>query len=162
MKNETTTPAERKIVLASDHAGWELKQKLRRQLEEAGYEVYDVGCEGTAGCDYPDYAAAAARRTVAGEFRFGILICGTGLGMSLAAGKILGARAVCCTNELSAEMARRHNDANLLCLGARIIGEELAAAVMRRFLQTDFEGGRHARRLEKIRSLEEEWRSRTT
>jgi ribose 5-phosphate isomerase B len=153
----------KRLVLGSDHAGWALKQTLREWLErECGWETVDVGCAGEQSCDYPDYAAAAARRVASGEFPLGVLACGTGLGVSLAANKIGGVRAVPCAFEIAAELARRHNNANVLCLGSRLTGEELAKAIVRRFLATDFEGGRHERRVQKIAELEAEWRNRTT
>jgi len=143
-----------KIVMASDHAGWALKRHLRAVLEAQGSSVTDVGTQNERSCDYPDFAAAAGRRLAAGEFDRGVFCCGTGVGISLAANKIGGLRAVSTTSELVIELARKHNDVNVLCLGGRIVGQALAEALVQRFLETDFEGGRHAVRLEKIRRLE--------
>jgi ribose 5-phosphate isomerase B len=143
-----------KVVLGSDHAGLALKEHLKRFLVELGCRVEDVGTYTSERCDYPDYAAAAARRVAAGEFERGVLVCGTGVGVSLAANKVRGIRAAVCESEYVAEMARRHNDANLLCLGARVIGTGVAEALVRRFLETEFEGGRHAQRVDKIMALE--------
>jgi ribose 5-phosphate isomerase B len=143
-----------KVVVGSDHAGRELKEHVKRFLEARGCVVEDVGTHSAARCDYPDYAAAAARRVAAGRCARGVLVCGTGVGVSLAANKVRGIRAAPCSNEYVAEMARRHNDANVLCLGARVVGAGLAEALVRRFLETPFEGGRHARRVAKIKALE--------
>jgi len=143
-----------RIVMASDHAGLALKLHLRGVLEKQDHQVVDVGTHTEASCDYPDFAAEAGRRLAAGEFERGIFVCGTGVGISISANKIPGLRAVTATSELVVELSRKHNDANVLCLGGRILGETLAEALVRRFLETDFDGGRHALRLEKIRRLE--------
>lgn len=144
----------KRVVLGSDHAGWALKEKLRTWLEQAGWLVCDLGCAGPERCDYPDFAAVVAQKVASGSCRAGILICGTGTGMSIAANKHPGIRAAACTHEFLAVMARRHNNANILCLGARIVGDELALAIAQAFLRTEFEGGRHAGRVKKIRSAE--------
>jgi ribose 5-phosphate isomerase B len=143
-----------KIVMASDHAGLALKCHLREFLEKQGCSVVDVGTHTEASCDYPDFAAEAGRRLAAGEFERGVFVCGTGVGISMAANKIPGLRAVATTSELVAELSRKHNDANVLCLGGRIVGETLAEALVCRFLETGFEGGRHSLRVEKIMRLE--------
>jgi ribose 5-phosphate isomerase B len=143
-----------KVVVGSDHAGLELKERVKRFLKAQGCVVEDVGTHRAASCDYPDYAAAAARRVAAGACERGVLVCGTGAGVSLAANKVRGIRAVPCSSEYVAEMARRHNDANVLCLGGRVVGAGVAEALVRRFLETEFEGGRHARRVAKIEALE--------
>lgn len=143
-----------KIVMASDHAGLALKRHVRAFLEKQGCTVVDVGTHTEASCDYPDYAVEAGRRLAAGEFERGVFVCGTGVGISLAANKIPGLRAVATTSELVTELSRKHNDANVLCLGGRILGEALAEALVTRFLETGFEGGRHSVRLDKIRRLE--------
>ncbi len=143
-----------KVVMASDHAGWALKRQLLAFLEAQGCSVTDVGTHSEEPCDYPDFAVEAGRRLAAGEFERGVFCCGTGAGISLTANKIAGLRAVATTSEIVAELARRHNDANVLCLGGRIIGKTLAEVLVRRFLETDFEGGRHAVRLEKVKRLE--------
>ena len=144
----------RRIVVASDHAGFALKEHLRLFLLRAGCAVVDVGTHDAKSCDYPDYAAAAARCVKAGEAELGVLVCGTGMGMSVAANKVPGIRAALCGSEFMAELARRHNDANIICLGGWIQGPRLAEVIVRRFLETDFEGGRHRRRVAKIRALE--------
>lgn len=144
-----------KIVMASDHAGLRLKRHLKAFLEAKGCTVTDVGAHSEESCDYPDFAAEGARRLAAGEFERGIFVCGSGIGISIAANKIPGIRAATCTLEYLAEMTRRHNDANVLCLGERVVGEGLAEALVTRFLEADFEGGRHARRVGKISGLEQ-------
>lgn len=143
-----------KIVLASDHAGLALKRHLRVFLEKEGCVVADVGAHTAESCDYPDFAAAGARRLAAGEFELGVFVCGSGVGIAIAANKIPGIRAAACSLEYLAEMARRHNDANVLCLGERVVAPALAEQIARRFLESEFEGGRHARRVDKIRKLE--------
>jgi len=144
-----------RIVMGSDHAGLELKLKLKEFLQKQGCSVEDVGTHTQDSCDYPDYAVAAGKRLVAGEFDFGVLVCGSGLGISIAANKVPGVRAIPCTLEYLAEMGRRHNNANIVCLGARVVGIDLAEAIVKRFLENDFEGGRHQRRIDKIKALDE-------
>ena len=141
----------RTIIMGSDHAGYALKQELSGQLSEQGYRVVDVGCHGTDSVDYPDFARALANEVLAGETS-GILICGTGIGMSIAANKVAGIRAALCRDEFEAQMSRNHNNANVLCLGARVLDTEAAARVVDRFLNSAFEGGRHARRVDKLES----------
>ncbi|MCR4399853.1 MAG: ribose 5-phosphate isomerase B [Syntrophomonadaceae bacterium] len=143
-----------RIMIGSDHAGYELKEKLRNLLAESGHPVSDFGSESADPVDYPDIAARVARSVVGTQGAMGILVCGTGTGMAIAANKIPGVRAAVCSSVPVAHAARSHNDANVLALGARIISEELAAVIVRCFLETPFEGGRHARRVEKIRALE--------
>lgn len=145
---------EKRVVLASDHAGFLLKEELRRHLK--GYFVEDFGTFSARSVDYPDYALKAARAVAAGDFTFGILICGTGIGMSIVANKIKGIRAAQCHDCFTARAARQHNDANVLTLGARVIGSGLALLIVHNFLSTPFQKGRHQRRLEKIYHLEEE------
>lgn len=135
--------------MGSDHAGAELKNFLREELQRLGYEVVDHGCAGTESCDYALIAHPLCEAVLAQQ-GFGILICGTGLGMSMAANRHKGIRAALCGVEVMARLARAHNDANVLCLGARIIGRELAVAIVLAFLQGEFEGGRHARRIGQI------------
>ncbi len=144
-----------RIVIGSDHAGFFLKESLKRFLAERGFEVEDVGAFSSDPVDYPDICESAVRKYEEGGYDFGILICGTGVGMSVAANKFRGIRAALCADPLTARLSRQHNDANFLCLGARIIGEELAKEIARVFLETPFEGGRHIPRLEKIKALEE-------
>jgi len=143
-----------RIAIASDHAGYELKQQIARYLLAQGHQVQDLGTHGPQSVDYPDYAVRAARAVVAGEAERGILICGTGIGMSIAANKVRGARAAVCTDCYMARMARQHNDARILCLGGRVLGLGSALDVVEVFLRTDFVGGRHAQRVDKIGALE--------
>jgi ribose 5-phosphate isomerase B len=143
-----------KISLGADHAGFALKEHLRDVLAKAGHEVYDVGTDGTAPGDYPDYAAAVGREVANGTAERGILVCGSGVGMSIAANKINGVRAALGTNPEEVSVTRRHNNANVLTLGARFIEPPLAEELVRIFLETGFEGGRHERRVEKISQLE--------
>ena len=143
-----------KIAIGSDHRGYDVKRRVITVLEKLGHEVLDVGPQKRESVDYPDYAERVARAVAAGAARFGILVCGTGIGMSIAANKVKGVRAALCTTELEARMARAHNDANVLCLGERVVGSGLGAAIVDAFLATPFEAGRHARRVEKIAALE--------
>ncbi len=142
-----------RVVLASDHAGFDLKEKIKAWLEKAGYTVLDVGCHSCASVDYPVYGAEAIQKILAGEAERGILICGTGLGMSMVANRFPGIRAALCHEPYSARMCRLHNDANVLVLGGRIIGEALALEIVEIFLRTPFEGGRHERRLKLLEEL---------
>ena len=143
------------IVIASDHAGVDLKADIVVFVSKAGHEIRDLGPADTASVDYPDYAHAVAKALIAGEAERGILICGTGIGMSLAANRHPQIRAALCHDAFTAEMARRHNDANVLCIGARTTGPGVAEQMVQVFLDTPFEGGRHQRRVEKI-----EWEDR--
>lgn len=143
-----------KIAIASDHRGFAAKERVKTMLVHDGHQVTDYGCNGTEGCDYPDLAVPAAVSVADGENESGILICGTGLGMSIAANKIAGIRAALCHDELTAEMARKHNDANVLCLAGDLLGEQLVRIVVEKWLSTKFEGGRHQRRLDKIARIE--------
>ncbi len=138
------------IVIASDHAGVDLKARLIELIGEAGHEIQDLGPATTGSVDYPDYAHAVAEAVADGRADRGILICGTGIGMSLAANRHPRIRAALCHDALTAEMARLHNDANVLCVGARTTGEAVVEQIVRIFLTTAFEGGRHQRRVEKI------------
>ncbi len=138
------------IVIASDHAGVDLKARLIELIGEAGHEIQDLGPAATGSVDYPDYAHAVAEAVADGRADRGILICGTGIGMSLAANRHPRIRAALCHDALTAEMARLHNDANVLCVGARTTGEAVVEQIVRIFLTTAFEGGRHQRRVEKI------------
>ena len=145
----------KKIALGSDHAGFEAKQGARRVLEEMGAEVSDKGTYGAESVDYPDFGAAVGRAVAGGEVDQGVLICGSGIGISIAANKIPGVRAAVCWNEETARLARQHNDANVLCIGARFVGPELAARMIRAFVETEFEGGRHQQRVDKLTMLDE-------
>lgn len=144
----------RKIAVGADHGGYELKHLIVEHLRRQGYEVQDLGTHGPEPVDYPDYAQQVARAVAAGEYDLGILICGTGIGMSIAANKIVGIRAAVCGDTYSARMSRLHNNANILCLGGRVLGPGLALDIVDAWLSAEFEGGRHARRVEKIRQME--------
>ncbi len=135
------------ILIGSDHAGFALKDLLKGFLEK-GLQVIDVGCESTESCDYPIYAHDLCRRIINGEASRGILICGTGLGMSVTANRHPGIRAALCTTEFHARMSRLHNNSNVLVLGGRVTGEELALSILKVWLETNFEGGRHQRRID--------------
>ena len=143
------------IALACDHGGFVLMQAVKKHLEDLGLPYHDFGTWSEDSCDYPDYAAPAARAVASGECDRGILICGTGIGIAMAANKIRGIRAATCSDCFSAEATRRHNDANMLAMGARVLGEGLALKIVDIFLTTPFEGGRHQRRIDKISALEE-------
>lgn len=145
-----------KLAIASDHAGLELKAELGKHLRAQGHELSDLGTYEGASVDYPDFATKLSRKVAAGEFPLGILICGTGIGMSIVANKVHGVRAALCHTELEGQMARAHNDANVLCLGQRVTGPGLAVAIVDAFLKTPFEGGRHERRVQKIQDTENE------
>ena len=138
------------IALGCDHGGYALMQSVKAHLDELGLEYKDFGTYSTDSCDYPVYAKAAANAVVSGECEKGILICGTGIGISIAANKVKGIRAALCSDCFSAEMTRRHNNANMLAMGARVLGEGLALKIVDIFLTTEFDGGRHARRVDMI------------
>ena len=143
-----------RIAIGADHAGYRLKETIKSRLVASGFGVEDVGTGGDASADYPDFAAAVARLVVSGSCDRGILICGTGIGMAMAANKVRGVRAAAAGDLESARLAREHNDANILTLGARITPPDLALAIVRLFLETPFAGGRHQRRVDKIMALE--------
>jgi ribose 5-phosphate isomerase B len=143
-----------KLGVGSDHAGYQAKEHLKRWLAERGHEVEDVGTHGTASVDYPDYAGQVGRLVASGEVRLGVLVCGSGIGMSIAANKVRGVRAAVCSEPFSSRHARMHNDANVLCLGARVTGLGLMEDTLEAFLGAAFEGGRHEKRVEKIQRLE--------
>lgn len=145
-----------KIILASDHAGLELRQALVDGLRERGVAFEDVGPTSRESVDYPDFATQVARAVAAGQYTHGVLVCGTGIGMSIVANKYKGVRAALCTTEYEARMARAHNDANVLCLGQRVVGSGVAQAILEAFLATPFAGGRHEQRVQKIREAESE------
>ena len=142
------------IAIGSDHAGYGLKQKVMEHLKEQGLEFKDYGTYSEASCDYPDFAETVARAVADGTADRGVLICGTGVGMSIAANKIKGIRAGVCTDATMARLIAAHNDANILCLGERIVGPELAKDILSAYLSARFEGGRHAKRVDKIREIE--------
>ena len=143
-----------KIAMASDHGGFGLKEDLRAWLTEQGHQVVDCGCYGTESCDYPEFGEAAARKVAAGECERGIVVCTTGIGISISANKVKGIRCALCGEPRSAEMCRRHNNANMLAMGAGIVGPNLAERMVEVFLSTEFEGGRHARRVGQLDSIQ--------
>ncbi len=140
----------KRIIVGGDHAGLGLKRALVELLTERGYTVEDIGTHDECATDYPDYARRVASAVANGDAPLGLLVCGTGVGMSIAANRHPGVRAVVCSEPFSASMARKHNDANVLCLGSRVVGAGLASEILDVFLATEFEGGRHARRVAKI------------
>ena len=143
-----------KIALGCDHGGYELKEFIITVLNKLGYEHEDFGCYSTVSCDYPDFGEAAARAVASGEYDRGIVICTTGIGISIAANKVQGIRCAHCADSLEAEMTRRHNDANMLAIGAGFTGKNLAERMVEVFLSTDFEGGRHERRVNKLNAIQ--------
>lgn len=143
-----------KIAVSSDHRGFEAKEKIKAMLTGLGHQVSDFGCTGPGSCDYPDLALPAAESIARGEADRGIFMCGTGIGMSMTANKVGGIRAALCHDELTAVLSRKHNNANVLCLPADLLGEQLIKRVVSAWLNTEFEGGRHARRLNKIAQFE--------
>lgn len=144
-----------KIALGADHGGFALKEQLIKYLEEKGHQVLDVGTHSEESVDYPAYGAKVAEAILRQEVRLGIVVCGTGIGISIAANKVRGIRAALCTNSYMAQMAREHNDANVLALGARVIGEGLAQDIVDAFLRASFQRSRHLRRVDQISQLEQ-------
>ncbi len=144
----------RRIAIGSDHAGFEDKEKIKRQLDELGIEYEDVGTNSTESVDYPVYARKVAEKVASGEAEQGILVCGSGNGMQIAANKVRGVRAALAWNEETARLARQHNDANVLSVPARMISPEEVSKVIESYLKAGFEGGRHARRISEISDLE--------
>ena len=145
---------QKKIVIGCDHAAVELKNKVVSHVKELGYDVTDVGVHTSDSCNYPDIAEAACKKIQSGEAEMGILICGTGIGMSMSANKMHGIRAACCSDVFSATATRSHNDANVLCFGARVVGEGVAMTLVDAFLSTEYEGGRHQKRVDMMMALE--------
>lgn len=143
-----------KIAIASDHGGFELKEIVREYLSENGYEVNDMGTYKTDSVDYPDYGLKAANEVASGQADKGIVICGTGIGISISANKVRGIRCALCHDVYSAEMTRAHNDSNVLAMGGRVVGRDLALRIVKAWLESDFEGGRHSRRIDKITEYE--------
>ena len=143
------------IALAADHGGFELKEAVKAHLDELGLEYIDFGTHSTASVDYPDMALPACDAVVSGQCGKALLFCGTGVGISMAANKVKGIRACCCSEPFSAEYTRRHNDANVLCFGARVVGSELAKMIVDEWINAEFEGGRHQRRVDMIMAIEE-------
>lgn len=144
-----------KLVIGSDHGGFTLKEAIKKHLAERGVAVMDMGTHSLDSVDYPDVAVAVARAVAAGEYERGILICGTGVGVSIAANKVPGIRAALCHDTFSAAMSREHNDANILTMGERVIGQGLACMIVDTWLSSAFTGGRHARRVEKLNALDQ-------
>ena len=143
------------IVLASDHGGFELKESIKAHLTERGIRYIDLGTNSSASVDYPDYAHKLCRSLQSGEADLGILCCGTGIGMSMAANKHKGIRAACCSDTCSARFTRMHNNANVLCLGGRVVGAGLACDMVDLFIDTEYEGGRHDRRVAMVDAFDE-------
>jgi ribose 5-phosphate isomerase B len=144
-----------KIAIGSDHRGFEVKRRVIALLQQLGHQMTDVGPQSRDSVDYPDFAFLVAQAVCSGQAERGVLICGTGIGMCIAANKVPGVRAAPCHDSITAEMSRRHNDANVLCLSADLLGEELIDRMVHIWLTTEFEGGRHARRVEKIARFEQ-------
>ncbi len=138
------------IAIGCDHAGLNLKSLLKSDLEAAGYDVLDLGTNGPDSVDYPDFGFAVAEAIADGKAEKGVLVCGSGIGISIAANRNPAVRAAVVTNALTAQLARQHNDANVVCFGERLVGSEIARDAMKAFLETEFEGGRHARRVDKL------------
>ncbi len=143
------------IALACDHAALEMKEEIKKLLDEMGETYHDFGTYTTESCDYPIFAARAAKAVADGTCEKGIVICGTGIGISISANKVKGVRCALCSEPLSAQLTRQHNDANMLAMGARVIGPELAKCIAKTFLTTPFDGGRHQRRIDLITAIEE-------
>lgn len=143
-----------RIAIGSDHGGYQLKEEIKKALLEKKYQVEDFGTHSTDSCDYPDIALPVARAVAAGEYDKGILICGTGIGISIAANKVPGIRAALCHDTFSARASREHNDANILALGERVIGRGLALEIVDVWLASEFSGGRHQKRVDKIAAIE--------
>ena len=144
----------KKIVLGADHGGYELKNAIKAHLEAKGFETIDVGTNSSESCDYPVFASKLCQKLQNGEADLGILVCGTGIGMSMAANKHKGIRAACCSDTFSARLTRLHNNANVLCLGARVLGAGLALDLVDNFVGAEFEGDRHIKRLSLIEDIE--------
>jgi ribose 5-phosphate isomerase B len=143
-----------KIALGCDHGGYDLKEYIIQVLGKLGHEYEDFGCYGLESCDYPDFGAAAAKAVAEGKCDMGIVVCTTGIGISIAANKVKGIRCACCSDCYSAKMTRKHNDANMIAMGARVVGVDLGRMIAETFLTTDFEGGRHQRRIDQIMAIE--------
>jgi ribose 5-phosphate isomerase B len=144
-----------KVAIGSDHGGFDLKDAVSAAIKELGHEVIDLGVYDRTSVDYPDFAAKVAEAVVTKTCEQGVLICGTGIGMSIAANKVPGIRAALCNEVFSAQMAREHNDANILCLGARVVGPGVAQEIVRAYFSSNFAGGRHANRVAKLNALDE-------
>ncbi len=151
MTDSTSKP---RIALGSDHAGFRAKETIKKYLEGAGYSVDDVGTHSEESVDYPDFARAVGERVASGNNSLGVLVCGTGIGVSIAANKVEGIRAALAHDSLTARRAREHNDANVLALGGKIVGDDEAIAIVQEFLNAQFAGGRHQRRIDKISEMD--------
>ena len=143
-----------KISMGCDHGGFAMKEELKAYLTEQGHEVLDCGCHSTASCDYPEFGEAAARAVANGECEMGVVVCTTGIGISISANKVKGIRCAHCPDVMSAEMTRRHNDANVIAIGAGMVGMNVAKRMVDVFLTTEFEGGRHQRRVDRMMEIE--------
>lgn len=148
---------QKRIVIGSDHVGYPLKEYLKKLLTDMGWEVEDCGTNNRTRTDYPIFANKVAQKIISGEFEKGILICGSGIGMSISANKIHGIRAVVCSEPYSAVLSRKHNNTNVLCMGSRVVGEELAEMILKDWLAAEYEDGRHQKRLDMIKELEEKY-----
>jgi ribose 5-phosphate isomerase B len=144
-----------KIAIGTDHGGFELKEHVKKFLQDRGFEVTDLGTNSTESVDYPEYALKVAEAVATGQVKRGVLICGTGIGMCITANKVKGVRAALCPDVFSAKMSREHNDANILCLGGRTLKKELALDILETWLNSNFEGGRHQRRIDQISEYEQ-------
>ncbi len=144
-----------KLALSADHGAFELKESIKQHLDSQGIEYHDFGCYSKESVDYPKFAYLAANAVAKGDYDFGIICCTTGLGVSMAANKVKGIRAAVCTNEMLAEMTRRHNNANVICMGQNVVTKELANKMIDIFISTPFEGGRHERRVSLMTDIEE-------
>ena len=153
--SSTSQPNQRIISVGADHAGFELKEFLKNSLENSGFEVIDVGCDSNNSVDYPDFGYKLTQTIESGRSPAGILCCGSGIGMSITANKVHRIRAAVCHDELTAQMAKRHNDANVLCLPADLVGDALMQSIVKVWMNTEFEGGRHQRRVDKINEFED-------
>lgn len=145
-----------KIAIGNDHAAVEMKNEIKEYLESKGHEVINFGTDTSASCNYADYGKAVGKAVAAGEVDGGILICGTGVGISLAANKVKGVRAAVCSEAVTAHLTKLHNNANIICFGARIVGMETAKAIVDAWMETEFEGGRHQARVDMIMAIENE------
>ena len=145
-----------KVAVGSDHAGFEYKEIIKKHLENKGFQIIDMGTYSKESVDYPVFGEAVGKAVASGEADMGIVICGTGIGISISANKVPGVRAALCTNEYMARMARKHNNANVLAFGARVLGIDLAIGIVDQFFSTDFEGGRHERRVNLITDIEKD------
>ena len=143
-----------KIALGCDHGGYDLKEYIKSVIEKMGHEYEDFGCHSLESCDYPDFGAAAAKAVSEGKCEMGIVVCTTGIGISIAANKVKGIRCAHCADSLQAEMTRRHNNANMMAIGAGFTGKNMAERMVEVFLTTEFEGGRHQRRVDKLNAIQ--------